>query len=95
MTIYTIGVDLSITKIMIRSQLSKIAKVTGGETFFLARGATLQPVYDTINRELRSQYLITYTSSSERADDGFRKITVKVKRPGVDVRHMAGYYPGG
>lgn len=94
-TVYTIGVDLSIAKIMARSHLSKLARASGGEAFFLARGGSLEPVYETINRELRSQYLLTYTSDSEKPEEQFRKITVRVTKPGLEVRHMAGYYPGG
>ncbi len=94
-TIYTVGIDLSITKVGIRSQLTRLARTTGGEAFFLARGASLQPVYDRINRELRSQYLIAYTSTSELPPDVFRKVSVKVDRRKVEVRTISGYYPNG
>jgi len=94
-TIYTIGIDLPITKVGIRSQLTRLARTTGGDAFFLARGVALEPVYDRINRELRSQYLLAYTSTSEVPPDVFRKVTVKVARPKVEVRTISGYYPGG
>ncbi len=94
-TIFTVGIDLPITKVGIRSQLTRLARTTGGDAFFMARGAALQPVYDKINTELRSQYLLAYTSSSEAAPDVFRKIAVKVTRPKVEVRTISGYYPGG
>jgi Ca-activated chloride channel family protein len=94
-TIYTVGIDLPITKVGIRSHLMRLARTTGGEAFFLSRGAGLQPVYERINRELRSQYLLAYTSTSEAAPDVFRKIAVKVKRPKLEVRTISGYYPGG
>ena len=94
-SIYTIGIDLPITKVGVRSHLTRLARMTGGDAFFLARGASLQPVYERINRELRSQYLIAYTSTSELPPDVFRKVTVKVKRPKLDVRTISGYYPGG
>jgi len=94
-TIYTVGIDLPITKIGIRSQLTRIARTTGGDAFFLPRGAALEPVYARIDRELRSQYLLAYTSTSETPPDVFRKITVKVSRPKVEVRTISGYYPGG
>jgi Ca-activated chloride channel family protein len=93
--IYTIGIDLPFTKIAIRSQLTRLARTTGGEAFFLARDAKLERVYDRINRELRTQYLLTYTSNSEAAPDVFRKVAVKVDRRKVEVRTIAGYYPGG
>ncbi len=94
-TIYCIGIDLPITKLKYRSELSRLARVTGGEAFFLPRDSDLKPVYGRIDRELRTQYLLAYTSNAESPGDAFRKITVKVKRSGVDVRTIAGYYPGG
>jgi Ca-activated chloride channel homolog len=93
--IYTIGVDLPITEVRTRSQLSRLARVTGGEVFFIRREDSLTPIYEQINRELRTQYLIAYTSNSGAAPDAFRKVTVEVKRPHVEVRTIAGYYPGG
>jgi len=94
-TIYAIGIDLPITKVKARSQLSRLARMTGGEAFFLARESALAPVYEQINRELRSQYLIAFTSTAETDAEQFRKITVKLKKPELDVRTIAGYYPGG
>lgn len=94
-TIYTVGIDLPITRVGIRSQLTRLARMTGGEAFFLPRGAALEPVYDRINRELRTQYLLAYTSSSEAPPDTFRKVAVKVDKPKVEVRTISGYYPGG
>jgi VWFA-related protein len=94
-TIYTVGIDLPITKVGIRSHLARLARTTGGEAFFLARGVALEPVYERINRELRSQYLLAYTSTSEAPVDVFRKVSVKVKRPKIEVRTISGYYPGG
>jgi VWFA-related protein len=93
-TIYTIGVDLPITKVEPRSQMRRLARMTGGEVFFLARDAGLKKVYDQIDRELRTQYVLAYTSNAETVSDAFRKVTVNVKRPGVEVRTIAGYYPG-
>lgn len=94
-TIYTIGIDLPITKVAIRSQLKRLTEATGGFAFFLGRSADLAPIYETINRELRTQYLLAYTSDSESATDAFRKVTVRVKGKGLEVRTLAGYYPGG
>ncbi|NWF99607.1 MAG: VWA domain-containing protein [Thermoanaerobaculaceae bacterium] len=91
--LYTIGIDLPITEIKTRSQLSRLAQSTGGDAFFLERNARLERVYERIDRELRSQYLLVYTSSATTPPDRFRAVTVKVKRPGVEVRTIAGYYP--
>lgn len=41
--------------------------------------------------DLSSYYLVSYYSSNTKADGGFRKIDVRVKRRGVDVRARKGY----
>jgi VWFA-related protein len=92
--VYTIGIDLPVTKIRPRSQASRLARATGGESFFLGKDEALAPIYDQINRELRTQYQIVYTSNSTAAVEAFRKVTVKVSRQDVEVRTIAGYFPG-
>ena len=41
--------------------------------------------------DLTSYYLLGYYSTNSKLDGQYRKITVKVKRPGVDVRARPGY----
>ena len=94
--IYTIGVDLPPTKVMTRYQLNKLAGVTGGRAFFVGRSSRLDSIYAEINRELRSQYLVAYTSTSDKPADELRKVEVEVSADvRVRVRTINGYYPGG
>jgi VWFA-related protein len=94
-TIYTIGVNLAATKVTSRWQISKLASVTGGRAFFVNEKSGLDEIYEEINRELRTQYLIAFTSKSERPVDELRKIKVEVNRNKVKVRTITGYYPTG
>jgi VWFA-related protein len=94
-TIYTIGIDLPATKVVPRWQLSKLAEVTGGQAFFVASDADLERIYSEIDRELRTQYLLAYTSSSERPPDQLRKVEVELVGKKYKVRTISGYYPGG
>jgi hypothetical protein len=55
----------------------------------------LDKIYDENNRELRTQYLIAFTSNSEDPLDELRKIKVEVDRKGVKVRTITGYFPAG
>ena len=48
---------------------------------------------DVIQRELRSQYLVTYQSSNTADDDEFRRVELDVDRPDVTVKTLSGYYP--
>jgi len=41
--------------------------------------------------DLTSYYLLGYSSTNARLDGGFRKIKVRVTRPGIDVRARHGY----
>jgi VWFA-related protein len=94
-TIYTIGIDIPTTKITTRWQISKLASTTGGRAFFVSEKSELDAIYEEINRELRTQYLIAFTSNSERPPDELRKIKVRVDRKKVKVRTISGYYPIG
>jgi VWFA-related protein len=44
-----------------------------------------------IQDDLTSYYLLGYYSTNPKLDGKFRKITVRIKRPGVDVRARRGY----
>jgi VWFA-related protein len=94
-TIYTIGVNLPATKVVSRWQLSKLSQITGGKAFFINDRAELDKIYSEIDRELRTQYLLAYTSKSDKAADQLRKIKVEVDRKRVKVRTISGYFPGG
>ena len=46
-----------------------------------------------VAKELASQYSIGYYSNNTKNDGKFRKIQVKVNKPGLVVRTKKGYYP--
>ncbi|HRR25346.1 MAG TPA: VWA domain-containing protein [Acidobacteriota bacterium] len=72
--------------------LKQLTEPTGGQVFFPFSTSEFTKAFLKIEEELRSQYSITYVPSNRRRDGSFRKITVKVKRDGVEVRHRSGYY---
>jgi Ca-activated chloride channel family protein len=94
-TIYTIGIDLPTGKVRTRHQLRRLSEITGGRAFFIAEGSELNRIYEEIDRELRTQYLLAYTSSSTKPSDELREIEVEVDRKGLEVRTISGYFPGG
>lgn len=91
--IYTIGVDLGPQQLRSRALLQRLARASGGEAFFVATGESLDRIYARIERELRSQYLLAYTSSSTAPPDQPRPVEVRVRRGGVKVRAPAAYLP--
>ena len=51
----------------------------------------LEPGLRRISDDLSSYYLLGYYSSNAKLDGRFRRLQVKIKRPGVDVRARRGY----
>lgn len=74
-------------------KLSRLAEATGGRSYRVKGPEELPAIYDEIQRELRSKYLIAYQSNNTSDSTDFRSIEVKVDRPGTDVKAMQGYYP--
>ena len=91
--IYTIGLGLPAKSARVRMQLQRLAAETGGRSFFISGAAELDRVYDSIEEELRSQYLLAYQSSFDGNDGGFREVEVEVKRSGVQASTIRGYFP--
>jgi VWFA-related protein len=89
--IYPIGLGLSSTAQVARMALQRLAAETGGTAFFVERSSSFDNVYRSIERELRSQYLLAY--QSDGTGTGFRKVDVQVTRPGVNASSAKGYYP--
>ncbi len=94
-TVYTIGVNLPSRKILTRHHLRTLAELSGGRSFFVAEKKELNRIYEEIDEELRTQYILTYTSNSTRPSDEMREIKVEIGRKGLDVRTISGYYSGG
>ncbi len=90
--IYTIGLEIGRGQLILRNKLKGLAEVTGGRSFFISKAEDLAPVYGEIERELRSQYLLAYTSNNTGGDEAFREIEIKVKGR-FEARTISGYYP--
>ncbi|HEY2292201.1 MAG TPA: VWA domain-containing protein [Thermoanaerobaculia bacterium] len=88
-TVYAIGLGDEVDK----KKLAKVSEETGGRAFFPRQAGELAAIYAGIEGELRSQILITYQSTTNRADPGFRVVDLKVVRPGMEAKTMRGYYP--
>jgi VWFA-related protein len=73
-------------------QLARLAAETGGRAFPGEAGSGYEEVYRAIEEDLRSRYLLVYQSQGEEGNR-FRRVEVRVLRPGHRARHMAGYLP--
>jgi Ca-activated chloride channel family protein len=72
--------------------LRQLSQETGGKAFFPTDARELQKIYQTIWDELSSQYAIGYSSSNPKRDGAWRRILVRIQRPGLTARTKQGYY---
>lgn len=70
-------------------RLRELADNTDG--FAVMGSNNLDPGLRRIADDLTSYYLLGYYSGNTRLDGRFRKITVRIRRPGVEVRARRGY----
>lgn len=91
--IYSIGLDRGRRLGDARQKLLRLAAETGGRSFFIKDISELAPIYDEIQRELRSRYYLAYQSTNTTADAGFRSIDVDVTRRDLEAKTLRGYYP--
>jgi Ca-activated chloride channel family protein len=72
--------------------LRQLAQETGGRTFFPNQLADLATVYGQISDELSSQYTVGYTSRNPKRDGGWRRVIVRMNKPGITARTKQGYF---
>ncbi len=85
--------------------LEALARETGGEVLRpkLAPGVEgeeadetslkeLDKAFTSIAEQLRTQYVLGFFSTNEKRDGTFRKLAVRIKKPGYTTRTRAGYY---
>lgn len=72
--------------------MRELAQETGARAFFPGDIKELARVYGTIADELANQYLLGYTPSNSRVDGAYRRVEVRVERPGARTRTRTGYF---
>ncbi len=90
--IYSIGIGMGTKDIRARGSLEKLARLTGGDAYFISSAAELEKIYERIENELRTQYLLGYQSTQGDSQD-FRYVEVEATVDGVRARTIPGYYP--
>jgi VWFA-related protein len=94
--IYTIGIG-SDRYGMDRGALKDLAQRTGGRAFFPDKKFDLNAAFAEIEKELRTQYLIAYSSTNKKRDGSYRQISIEITNPDLkkeklEIRHRPGYY---
>jgi len=95
--VYVIGIGDSKGEGVNKGVLRELAERTGGRAFFPKKDTELETAFTEIEQELRTQYLLAYSSSNKRRDGAYRRITVEITNPDLkkdklSVRHRPGYY---
>ncbi len=84
----------SIHDLFKRSAAEAFAYFTGGNVYSFAREKALENAITDIGKDLRSQYLLSY-SPNNKDEPGFHTIKVTVDRPLLKIRTRPGYWWGG
>ncbi len=90
--IYVVGLNLERQSNEVRMKMRRLASETGGECHFIDNARHLERVYDSIQEELRSQYLLAYQSSTPGGEE-FREVEVEMHTKGLEAKTIRGYYP--
>jgi VWFA-related protein len=73
--------------------LSKYTLATGGTLDSEMSANGIEKSYQKIAEEARNQYTLGYLTHEPFIDGKFRKIDVRVERPGLEIIAKTGYYP--
>lgn len=95
--IYAIGIGDSRYDGVNHDGLKAVATSTGGRAFFPKRETDLKAAFAEIEQELRSQYLIAYSSTNKKRDGVYRQMRLEVtssefKKDQLKLRYRPGYF---
>ncbi len=95
--IYAIGIGDRKYSGVEKDALKAVAESTGGRAFFPKKEEDLKKAFGEIEQELRSQYLIAYTSSNKRRDGSYRQMRLEITDPllqkqKLQLRYRPGYF---
>ena len=72
--------------------LRQLSNQTGGRAYFPTDARELPKIYQSIWDELSSQYTMGYSSTNPKRDGAWRRIQVRLTKPGLAARTKLGYY---
>ena len=90
--IYAIGIGIRAADLDVKSKLNRLCAETGGSTYYIDNAAELKKIYDDIQNELRSQYVLGFYPAAEvKAGGAWREVTVQVAEG--KAKTIRGYFP--
>ena len=73
-----------------RIDLEGISEGTGGQVYYISEMQELTDAYRSINNELRSQYILTFSTARELGEEELESLDVEVEGKGLSVRAVVG-----
>ena len=92
--VYAIGIGDRYSYGIDESSLKKITDATGGRAYFPRNERELRDAFMQIQRDLREQYLIAYSSSNKTRDGSYRRVTLEFTNPDLQKQLKLTYRPG-
>lgn len=90
-SVYAIGTDAALLR-RGASPLSRYARATGGDTYFVSNQAALSRAYSQVAEQARHQYTLSYVPMGTDRTQNYHSIEVRAERPGLEVLSRDGYY---
>jgi VWFA-related protein len=70
--------------------MGTLSSDTGGKAFFDSND--FAPAFEKVQRDTSAYYALGFHSSNPARDGRYRKLTIKVNRPGITIEYRPGYY---
>lgn len=95
--VYAIGIGDTKYDGINKKVLDDIAQKTGGRAFYPKKSTDLAAAFQEIEQELRSQYLLAYSSTNKQHDGRFRSMKIEIANPvlakdKLNLRYRPGYF---
>lgn len=95
--IYAIGIGDRRHDGINKKGLDDLAEKTGGRAFYPNKNTDLMAAFQQIEQELRSQYLLAYSSTNKQRDGKFRSLKIEVTNSALakeklNLRYRPGYF---
>jgi Ca-activated chloride channel family protein len=90
--VYAIGIGIRMSEVDTRFKLSRFCSETGGNAYYIEQASELNRIYNDIQNELRSQYILGfYPPEGVKPGSKWRAVDVQVSEG--KAKTIRGYYP--
>ncbi|MFL6246196.1 MAG: VWA domain-containing protein [Thermoanaerobaculia bacterium] len=90
--IYAVGLGIRGTELDVKAKINRLCAETGGTSYYIDHAEDLGRIYNDIQNELRSQYVLGFYPSAEVKSGGkWREVSVQTAEG--KVKTIKGYYP--